>query len=66
MTFIIESVKGNRRTTDFRSEADVAVILARKLVDDGFSVSITAPSGQVYSADRFDRLLASESLNSQQ
>ncbi len=66
MTFIIESAKDNRRTTDFRSKADVAVALARKLMEDGFAVSITAPSGQVYSADRFDRLLTSESLNSQE
>ncbi len=66
MTFIIESVKDNRRTTDFRSSADVAVTLARKLVADGFAVSITGPNGDRYAADRFDRLLAGESLNSQE
>jgi hypothetical protein len=66
MTFIIESVRDNRRTTDFRSEADIAVKLARKLAADGFAVSITDPGGQVYSADRFDRLLTSESLDSQE
>ncbi len=66
MTFIIESVKDNRRTTDFRSSADVAVTLARKLVADGFAVSIMGPNGDRYSADRFDRLLTSESLNSQE
>ncbi len=66
MTFIIESVKDNRRTTDFRSSADVAVTLARKLVADGFVVSITAPSGQIYSADRLDLFLTSESMNSQE
>ena len=65
MTFIIESVKDKRRTTDFRSSAEIAVTLARKLVADGFTVSITAPSGQVYSADKLDDLLARESLNSQ-
>ena len=57
MTFIIESIKDQRRTTDFRSRADVAVTLARKLATDGFAVSITTPSGDVYSADRFDLLL---------
>jgi hypothetical protein len=66
MTFIVESVRDQRRTTDFRSRADVAVALARKLAADGFAVSITAPSGDVYSVDRFDLLLTSESLNSQQ
>ena len=65
MTFIVESIKDKRRTTDFRSSADVAVMLARKLATDGFSVSITAPSGDVYSAERFDLLLTRESLNSQ-
>jgi hypothetical protein len=66
MTFIIESSKDNRRTTDFRSSAEIAVTLARKLTADGYAVSITAPSGAVYSADRFDRLLRAESLNSQE
>ena len=65
MTFIIESLRDNRRTTDFRSSAEIAVTLARKLAADGYAVSITAPSGDVYSADRFDRLLSRESLNSQ-
>jgi hypothetical protein len=64
MTFIIESLKDNRRTTDFRSSAEIAVTLALKLVADGCAVSITAPSGDVYSADRFDHLLTGESLNS--
>jgi hypothetical protein len=58
--------KGQCRTTDFRSSAEIAVTLARKLVADGCAVSITAPGGDVYSADRFDRLLTSESLNSQE
>lgn len=62
MTFIIESFKDQRRTTDFRSQADVAVTLARKLAADGCAVSITAPSGEVYSADRFDLLLRHEGL----
>jgi hypothetical protein len=66
MTFIIESLKDNRRTTDFRSSADIAVTLARKLTAEGYAVSITDPSGDVYSSDRFDRLLAGESLNSQE
>jgi hypothetical protein len=54
-------LKDNRRTTDFRSSAEIAVTLALKLVADGCAVSITAPSGDVYSADRFDRLLTGES-----
>ena len=65
MTFIVESIKDQRRSTDFRSNADVAVTRARKLATDGFAVSITAPSGDIYSADRFDLLLTRESLNSQ-
>jgi hypothetical protein len=65
MTFIIEALKDDRRTTDFRSSATVAVTLACKLAANGFAVSITDPSGQQYSADRFDLLLRNESLNSQ-
>ena len=65
MTFIVESIKVQRRTTDFRSRADVAVTLARKLATDGFAVTISAPNGDVYSADRFDLLLTRECLNSQ-
>lgn len=61
MTFIIESLKDNRRTTDFRTSAEIAVTLALKLVADGCAVSITAPSGDVYSGDQFDRLLTGES-----
>jgi hypothetical protein len=65
MTFIIEAIKDQRRTTDFRSRADVAVTLARRLATDGSAVSITTPSGDVYSADRFDLLLMHEGLNAQ-
>jgi hypothetical protein len=65
MTFIIEAITDQRRTTDFRSRADVAVTLARKLATDGSAVSITTPSGDVYSADRFDLLLTHQGLNAQ-
>jgi hypothetical protein len=65
MTFIIEAIKDQHRTTDFRSRADVAVTLARKLATDGSAVSITTPGGDVYSADRFDLLLTHEGLNAQ-
>jgi hypothetical protein len=65
MTFIIEAVKDDHYTTDIRSTAIVAVILARKLAADGFAVSIRAPTGRLYSADRFNLLLTGESLSSQ-
>jgi hypothetical protein len=65
MTFIVELIKDQRRTAEFRSRADVAVTLARKLAADGSVVSITTPAEEVYSADRFDLLLTRESLNSQ-
>ena len=65
MTFIIEATKDDHRTVDIRATAIVAVILARKLVADGFTVSITAPGGRLYLADRFNLLLTSKSLNSQ-
>jgi hypothetical protein len=65
MTFIVESIKDQRRTTDFRSRADVAVTLARKLAAGGSAVSITTPGGDVYSADRFDLLLTQQGLNAQ-
>jgi len=59
MTFIIEATKDDHRTVDFRSTAIVAVILAPKLVAEGFAVSITAPSGHLYLADQFNLLLMS-------
>jgi hypothetical protein len=65
MTFTIEAIKDQHRTTDFRSRADVAVTVALKLATDGSAVSITTPSGDVYSADRFDLLLTHEDLNAQ-
>ena len=65
MTFIIEAEKDDHRTTDFRSSAINAVILARKLAADGFTVSITTPNGLLYSADRFNLLLINKALDSQ-
>lgn len=64
MTFIIEAIKEDHRITDFRASCMVAVILARKLAEDGFTVSVTAPSGRRYGADKFNLLLTSESLSS--
>jgi hypothetical protein len=66
MTFIIEATKGDQRTVDIRATAIVAVILARKLAADGFAVSITDPAGQQFSADQFNLLLTSKSLDSQE
>ena len=66
MTFIIEAVKDDHRTVDFRSSAIVAVILGRQLAVNGFVVSITAPDGQLFSADRFNHLLTSEGIGSHQ
>ncbi|WP_079603653.1 hypothetical protein [Bradyrhizobium erythrophlei] len=65
MTFITEAVKDDRYTTDIRSSAIVTVTLARKLAADCFAVSIRAPAGHLYSADRFNLLLTGESLSSQ-
>jgi hypothetical protein len=62
MTFIIEAIKDDHRTIDIRSSGIVAVILARKLAADGFEVSIKAPTGDLYSADRFNLLLTGASL----
>ncbi|MCK1395470.1 hypothetical protein [Bradyrhizobium sp. 1] len=64
MTFIIEAVKDDCRTVDFRSSAIVAVILARKHAVNGFVVSITDPDGRLFSADQFNRLLTSKGLGS--
>jgi hypothetical protein len=57
MTFIIEAVKDNHHTFDIRSSAVVAVVLALKLVADGFEVAIRTPTGHLYGADRFNLLL---------
>ena len=66
MTFIIEAVKDNRHTFDIRSSAEVAVVLALKLVADGFEVSIKTPAGDVYGADRFNVLLTGTKSGSQE
>jgi hypothetical protein len=66
MTFIIKATKEDHHITNFRSSCMVAVMLARKLAEDGFAVSITAPTGRLYSADKFSLLLTSESLDSNQ
>jgi len=65
MTFIVEAEKGDHRTVDIRSSAILAVIQARKLAADGFTVWISAPNGQLYSADRFNLLLTPEGVDSQ-
>jgi hypothetical protein len=65
MTFIIEAIKDDHRLTEIRFSAIVAVILARKLAAEGFAVSISAPTGDLYSADKFNLLLTSKSLDSQ-
>ena len=66
MTFIIEATKDDHHTADIRFSAIVAVILARKLAEDGFAVSIRAPGGRVYSADQFPLLLTSRSSKPQE
>jgi hypothetical protein len=65
MTFIIEATKDDHHTADIRFSAVVAVIWARKLVADGFAVSIRAPGGRQYSADQFNLLLTSKGSNPQ-
>lgn len=65
MTFIIEAIKDDHHTTDFRSSGTDAVILARKLAADGYTVSIISPTGVQYSADSFNLLLTGKSLSSQ-
>ena len=65
MTFIIEATKDDHHTVDIRSTAIVAVILARKLAADGYEVSIRSPTGHLDTADQFNHLLTSKSLNSE-
>lgn len=64
MTFIVEAIKDDNRLSEIRSSAIVAVILARKLAAEGFEVSISAPSGDLYSPDKFNLLLTSKNLDS--
>jgi hypothetical protein len=64
MTFIIEAIKDDQRLSEIRSRADIAVTLARKLAADGFEVSISAPTGDIYPADKFNLLLTSEGPDS--
>jgi hypothetical protein len=65
MTFIIEAVKDNHHTFDIRSSAVVAVVLALKLVADGFEVAIRTPTGHLYDADQFNLLLTGTNPESQ-
>ncbi len=60
MTFIIEAIKDDQRLSEIRSTAEIAVTLARKLAADGFEVSISAPTGERYSPDKFSLLLADQ------
>jgi len=63
MTFIVEAIKDDHRLNEIRSSAIVAVILARKLAEEGFAVSICALTGERYSSEQFNLLLASKSLD---
>src|SRR6266545_4222409 len=65
MTFIVEAIKGDHHTSDIRGSGIDAVILARKLAADGFTVSILSPTGARYSADKFNLLLTGKCLSSQ-
>ena len=60
MTFIIEAIKDDRRLSEIRSSADIAVSLARRLAAQGFEVSISAPTGDLYPAEKFDLLLTTD------
>jgi hypothetical protein len=64
MTFIIEAKKDEHHINNIRANAIDAVTLARKFAADGFSVSITTPAGDLYSADKFNLLLAGKGVNS--
>jgi hypothetical protein len=64
MTFIIEATKDDHHINNIRASAIDAVILARGFAADGFTVSITTPAGVLYSADKFNLLLAGKSGNS--
>ena len=64
MAFVVEAIKDDHRLSEIRSSAIVAVILARKLAAEGFAVSISAPTGDLYPPDKFNLLLTSKSLDS--
>jgi hypothetical protein len=64
MTFTIEATKDNHHINNIRASVIDAVILARKFVADGFTVSITTPAGVQYSADKFNLLLTGKSSDS--
>jgi hypothetical protein len=63
MTFIIEATKDEHHINNIRTSAIDAVILARKFAADGFTVSITTPAGDIYSADKFNLLLTGKGSN---
>jgi len=65
MTFIIEATKDDHHTVDIRSTAIVAVILARKLAAAAMKFRSGVRPGGLYSADQFNHLLTSKSLNSE-
>ena len=57
MTFCIHAQKDGRDASTIRADAPNALHVARKLADDGWTVSITSPDGKRYSPDRFFRVL---------
>jgi hypothetical protein len=64
MTFIIEAAKDEHHINNIRTSAIDAVILARKFVADGFTVTITTPAGDLDTADKFNLLLTGKSSDS--
>jgi hypothetical protein len=56
-------------TKEFPHQEDVGFLqlmtVARKLAADGYEVSIRSPTGRLYTADQFNHLLTSKSLNSE-
>ena len=57
MTFFIEAKKDGQDASTIRARAPNALHVARKLLDDGWSVSGTCPEGSLYWPAQFDLLL---------
>ena len=56
MTFLIEAKKDGRDASAIRALVPDALDVAQKLVDDGWTVSITCPEGGRYWPNQFDLL----------
>ena len=58
MTYIVRASKGDAVAVTVRLRVVAAIVKARTLLDDGWSVVVIGPDDVHYPPDAFDRLLS--------